>query len=68
MWPNRVRMRRDERNNLGINFSYYVCCDRSLEPSRRDGSNEGSQHMFSLRNKKISLNYSQYSLISGTLI
>ena len=24
----------------------------SLEPSRRDGSNEGSQHMFSLRNKK----------------
>ena len=26
--------------------------DPSVEPSRRDGSNEGSQHMFSLRNKK----------------
>ena len=27
-------------------------CDPSLEPSRRDGSNEGSQRMFSLRNKE----------------
>ena len=26
--------------------------DPSLEPSCRDGSNEGSQHMFSLINKK----------------
>ena len=24
-----------------------ICCDPSLEPSPRDGSNEGSQHMFS---------------------
>ena len=23
-----------------------ICCDPSLEPSRRDGSNDGSQHMF----------------------
>ena len=23
-----------------------VCCDPSLEPSRRDGSNGGSQHTF----------------------
>ena len=29
-----------------------IFCDPSLEPSRRDGSNEGSQHMFLLRNKK----------------
>ena len=29
-----------------------IFCDSSLEPSRRDGSNEGSQYMFSLRNKK----------------
>ena len=37
-----------------------VCCDTSLEPSRRDDSNEWSQHMFLLRNKKkISLNYPQ---------
>ena len=29
-----------------------IHCDPSLEPSLRDGSNEGSQCMFSLRNKK----------------
>ena len=23
-----------------------ICCDPSLEPSRRDGSNDGSQHKF----------------------
>ena len=27
-------------------------CDPSLELSRQDGSNEGSQHMILLRNKK----------------
>ena len=43
-------------------------CDFSLEPSRQDGSNEGSQHMFSLRNKKkLSLNYPRYPLLSGAL-
>ena len=25
---------------------FYIFCDPSLEPSRRDGSNEGLQHMF----------------------
>ena len=29
-----------------------LCCDPSYEPSRRDGSDEGSQHMVSLRNMK----------------
>ena len=29
-----------------------IFCDQSLEPSHQDGSNEGSQHMFRLRNKK----------------
>ena len=29
-----------------------ICCDPSSEPSRRDGSDEGSQHMVSMRNKK----------------
>ena len=29
-----------------------LCCDPSSEPSRRDGSDEGSQHMVSMRNKK----------------
>ena len=34
-----------------------ICCDPSSEPSRRDGSDEGLQHMFSCRinnKKKIS--------------
>ena len=43
-------------SNLGIisHISPYKHTLRpSLEPSHRDGSNEGSQHMFLLRNKKI---------------
>ena len=32
-----------------------IFCDPSLEPSRRDGSVEGSQHMFLLRNKETYL-------------
>ena len=27
-----------------------ICCDPSLEPSRQDGSNDGLQNMFLLRN------------------
>ena len=42
--------------------------DPSLEPSHRDRSNEGSQHMFLLRNKKLSLTYPHYTLLSGALI
>ena len=43
------------RDNLGtISHIFYkiLFCDPSLEPSHRDSSNEGSQYMFSLRNKK----------------
>ena len=29
-----------------------ICCDPSSEPSRQDGSDEGSQHMVSIRSKK----------------
>ena len=52
-----LQIRKVKRDNLGI-FSHippkkYIFCDPPLEPSRRDGSNEGSQHMFLLRNKKI---------------
>ena len=59
------------RDNLGI-ISHISTqkriCDPSLEPSHQDGSNEGSQHMFLLRNKKkLSLNYPQYPLLSGAL-
>ena len=32
-----------------------IFCDPALEPSHRDGSNEGSQHMFLMRNKKKNL-------------
>ena len=44
-----------------IFFKDIICCDPSLEPSPRDGSNEGSQHMLSLRNIiKLSPNYPSY--------
>ena len=36
----------------------------SSEPSRRDGSDEGSQHMVSMRNTKIII---KYSLLSRAL-
>ena len=29
-----------------------ICCDPSSEPSQRDGSDEGSQHMFLCRINK----------------
>ena len=44
-----------------------ICCDPSSEPSRRDGSDEGSQHMFLCR---INKNYPYaiiYSLLSIAL-
>ena len=52
-----IQMRTGKRNtcNLGIIFHITplkrMLCS-SLEPSHRDGFNEGSQHMFTLRNKK----------------
>ena len=33
-------------------FSLYIYCYPSLELSQQDGSNEGSQHTFSLGKKK----------------
>ena len=41
---------RGKRDNFGINIHNFtvihvnIFCDQSLEPSRCDGSNEGSQH------------------------
>ena len=59
-------------DNLGITSHTSpknIFCDPSLEPSHGDGSNEGLQHMFSLRNKKkLSLNYPQHPLLSGALL
>ena len=46
---------RSNKDNLGIVihiFSIKTFCDTSLEPSLRDGSNEGSQHKLSLKNKR----------------
>ena len=41
----------------------------SLKPSRRDGSNEGSQHMFFFeKQENLSPNYRQYPLLSGALL
>ena len=48
-----LQIRRGKRDNLeSVLLLKKICCDPSLEPPRRDSSNEGSQHMFSLRNKK----------------
>ena len=42
-----------------------ICCDPSSEPSRRDGSDKGSQHMFVCRmKKKIVRIITKYSLLS----
>ena len=43
---------RDDLEQLTIYLHENIFCAPSLEPSRRDGCNEGSQHMFLLRNKK----------------
>ena len=38
-----------------------------LEPYCRDGSNEGSQHVFIEEKENLSLNYPPYPLLSGAL-
>ena len=38
------------RDNF-VNSALNIDCDPSSEPSRRDGSDKGSQHMVLLRNK-----------------
>ena len=42
-----------------------ICCEPSSEPSHRDGSDEGSQHMVLMRNKK---NYHLLPLIWSSVI
>ena len=37
---------------LFLHKNIHVCCDPSSEPSRRDGSDKGSQNMVSVRSKK----------------
>ena len=47
-----------------FNSEYNICNDNSSEPSRRDGSDEGSHCMVSMRNKnkyrQLSLNTPSY--------
>ena len=50
-----LQIRRSDGDGLGtVVHVFYgnVFCDPSLEPSHRDGSNEWSQHMFSLRSRR----------------
>ena len=46
-----LQIRSGKMDNFGI-ISHNIFCDPSLELSRRGSSNEGSQPMFLLRNKK----------------
>ena len=43
-----LQIRGGIKDNSKKNFliSQNLCCDPSLEPSQRDGSNGGSQHMY----------------------
>ena len=48
-----LQIRWGKRGNPEIIFFYFAmktCCDPSLEMSRQDGSDVGSQHTFLLRN------------------
>ena len=47
-----LRITRDNRENLEISFLLFhkTCCDHSFERWQQDGSNEGTRHMFLLRN------------------
>ena len=50
--PDQKRRKEIIKGLFAIYLHKNIFCDQSLEPSCQDGSNEGSQHMFSLRNKK----------------
>ena len=56
-----------KRDNFPIVFHItpLKCCDLSLEPSHRDGSNEGvATYVFVEKLGKLSWNYPQYPLLS----
>ena len=69
-----LQIKKGNRHNLEISTCSHISplnifCDPSLEQSRWASSNEGSQLMFLMRNKKkLSLNYLQYPFLSGVLI
>ena len=45
-----------------------IRCDPSSEPSRQDGSDDGSQHVFMQNLQKLSLIIKKYSLLSRALL
>ena len=45
-----------------------ICFDPSLEPSRQDGSNDGSKICFMEKCRYLSLNYPSKPFLSGALI
>ena len=47
-----IRSNRDNSEIVSHISPQNIFCNPPLIPSHRDDSNEGSQHMFSLRNKK----------------
>ena len=47
-----IRGNRDNLKTIFLIFHKNICYDPSLEPSHRDGSNEGSQCIFYFRNKE----------------
>ena len=49
MQQSELQIKGDIEDNLKFFFKFLnenICCDPSLEPSQRDGSNDGSQNMF----------------------
>ena len=67
-----LQIKRDNRDNLGI-ISHIsprknIFCDTSLEPSRRDGSNEGHNICFHREIRNITFELSAISLLSGGLV
>ena len=41
---------KDDSNLIFLLLNTNICCDPSLEPSQREGSNDGSENMFLLKN------------------
>ena len=67
----KLRMGEGQRDDLGmvsVLLHENMCCDPSLEPSRRGGSNEGPQHILVWGWERLSLNCPRYPFLSGALV
>ena len=54
---------RDDLGMVSVLLHGNMCCDLSLEPSRRGGSNEGPQHIFCLEMGEIIFELSSIPLL-----